>query len=371
MLYRELTVSTDNKLLPCCLFKEDITVNDSINKTFLTGEFENLRQRMKNGERIAACEQCYHKESLGLPSMRTEANAKWNNPTDVKLKVLELEFDNICNLKCRSCNSVHSHKWHNDESKIFGTSLLGKKYRNIDSNLDIDLSEVETIKFYGGEPFYSPSCKEFCKHLNANVDVSKINITTFANCTVLPSYDIYQTLTNCKHLYIILSIDGYGSLNDYCRSGSKWNQILESLDFYTALSKKRVGTTKLLVNTTVSVYNVNMLDRLDNFLQNDYPEIELEKNILTYPEYLSIANLPIEYKAMVEPYIKKFPNLLQFMQQEGNPKMFDYFLYFHHSLDALRKETLENTMLNNYIKNCNYSITKEEMKDLIESYVQN
>jgi organic radical activating enzyme len=371
MLYRELTVATGNKLLPCCLYKEDIDVVGSVKETFYHGEFETLRQRMLSGERISACEQCYDKEALGLSSLRTESNTKWNNPQNVKLKVLELEFDNICNLKCRSCNSVHSHQWYNDENKIFGTSLLGKKHRQIDDYLSLDLSEIETLKFYGGEPFYSPMCKEFCTHLKKSTDVSRLEIVTFSNCTVLPSDEIYTILKECKSLYMILSIDGYGNFNDYFRHGSKWDKIVESLNFYTDLLKIRSGETELLVNTTVSVYNANLLQEFDSFMIKHYPHIKLQKSALTYPEYLSIANLPKEYKVKLESYLQSYPDILTYMNQEGNSKMFDYFLYFHHSLDQLRNEKLENNLLNDFIKLYNCNITKEDMKVLIESYVQN
>jgi MoaA/NifB/PqqE/SkfB family radical SAM enzyme len=371
MLYRELTVATDNKLLPCCLYKDDIEVKGSIEETFVSGEFETLRQRMRTGEKIPACEQCYQKEELGLSSLRTESNAKWNNPTNVALKVLELEFDNVCNLKCRSCNSVHSHRWYNDEQHIFGTSLLGKKYRHADDYLNLDFKSLETIKFYGGEPFYSPKCKEFCKHLVNSVDIENLEIVTFSNCTVLPSDEILQVLTNCKSLYLILSIDGYGKFNEYFRSGSKWDAVINSLNFYTELSKKRTGETELLINTTVNIYNANLLDDLDNFIKINYPHIKLQKSALTYPEYLSVANLPKEYKVKLEPYLEKYPDILTYMQQEENTKMFDYFLYFHRSLDKLRNEIVDNLLLTNFIKDYKTNITKEDIKQLIESYVQN
>lgn len=371
MLYRELTVATDNKLLPCCLYKEDIEVVGSIEETFYNGEFETLRQRMLSGERIPACEQCYHKEELGLSSLRTEANSKWNNPTDVTLKVLELEFDNICNLKCRSCNSVHSHRWYNDENKIFGTTLLGNKYRQAHDYLNIDLTNIETIKFYGGEPFYSPRCKEFCKHLIDTTDVSKLEIATFSNCTVLPSTEIYNVLKDCRSLYLILSIDGYKHFNDYFRSGSQWNTIIKSLDYYTELMNQRDNETELLINTTVNIYNANLLKDFDDFIKQNYPHIKLQKSALTYPEYLSVANLPKEYKIKLEPYLQNYPDILTYMNQEAKDDMFEYFLYFHRALDELRNESLDNNLLNDFIELYNSNKTKEDMQKLIQSYVQN
>jgi MoaA/NifB/PqqE/SkfB family radical SAM enzyme len=370
MLYRELTLATNNKLLPCCLFTEDIEIKDSVEKTFLEGEFETLRKKMLAGEKISACEQCYKKEEIGLESLRLQSNKKWNNPSDVKLKVLEIEFDNVCNLKCRSCNSVHSHLWYNDEKRIFGTTMLPKKYRQVNDYLSLDLSNVETIKFYGGEPFYSPRCKDFCKHLANTVDLSNLNIVTFSNCTVLPNNDILKVLNKCMSLNLILSIDGFENFNEYFRSGSSWNKVVESLDFYTELANKRKNTS-ISINTTVNIYNANLLDKLDQFITLNYPLIKLEKNVLTYPEYLSIANLPKEYKLKLEPYLQNYQNLLTFMNNDGNTKMFDYFLYFHHSLDKLRNEKLENDLLNSFIKDYKSDITKENMESLIKSYVSN
>lgn len=371
MLYRELTIATDGKLLPCCLYKEDIDIVGSIEETYTTGEFQKLRDRMLAGEKISACESCYQQEELGLSSLRTESNKRYDNPTNIELKVLEIEFDNICNLKCRSCNSVHSHQWYNDENRIFGTSLLGKKYRHAENYLNIDFNNIETIKFYGGEPFYSPKCKEFCKYLTENIDLQKLEIVTFSNCTVLPSEEILKVLTDCKSLTLLLSIDGYGKFNEYFRSGSDWNSVVKSLDYYTQLANKRTGKTELIINTTVNIYNANLLQEFDTFIQENYPHIKLQKSALSYPEYLSVANLPKEYKMLLEPYLKNYPDILSFMNQDENTKMFDYFLYFHHSLDKLRNENIDNILLTNFINKYKTTVTKNEIKQLLESYVQN
>ena len=44
------------------------------------------------------------------------------------IQCLDIVFDNVCNLKCRGCNSSASHLWRSDEIELYGEPLVKDKY---------------------------------------------------------------------------------------------------------------------------------------------------------------------------------------------------------------------------------------------------
>ena len=69
---------------------------------------------MLAGKQISGCEQCYTAEQHGAESGRQEAIRMFGRPTEAKLKLLGISFDNLCNLKCRGCSTPSSHMWNDD-----------------------------------------------------------------------------------------------------------------------------------------------------------------------------------------------------------------------------------------------------------------
>src|SRR5262249_15559067 len=91
----------------------------------------NIRRAMLKGERISACEVCYNSEAVSGRSYRTLVGlepipGKRLTQTDVKKLLgagykinkqpsfLKLELGNLCNLKCRMCDSENSSEIERD-----------------------------------------------------------------------------------------------------------------------------------------------------------------------------------------------------------------------------------------------------------------
>jgi sulfatase maturation enzyme AslB (radical SAM superfamily) len=167
---------------------------------------------------------------------------------------------------------------------------------------------------------------------------------------LLPNEVMLNALTQCKALELTISIDAYGKYNDYVRSGSDWDSIVNSLDFYKTLFTTRAGSTKISVHTAVSIYNVNQLDILDTFINNNYPEFTLTKQVVQFPVFMSIKNTAQEYKDLVRPLIKD-PAIVSYLDSDGID-MFAHFINFSNKLDELRNEaTNDNPLLTNYTNN--------------------
>jgi sulfatase maturation enzyme AslB (radical SAM superfamily) len=308
-----------------------------------------LRANMLAGIHSAGC-QCPAEEASGIMSMRQHAIERFGTEVSDDLKIVEIFFDNVCNLKCRSCGSTHSHLWREDEQQLFGMTLSDKKHQKNFLYKDMDISKLEVIDIYGGEPMLSLDADEFLKNLKDNIKNIELRLST--NGTVLPKENMEYALLNCKFLKMQVSIDAYGPLNDVMRSGSQFNELVKNLEYYNNLLETRpAGSTKMMVHSAVGIYNINVLPLLEDFLKEKFPNLWFDTQVVQYPLYLSSRYMPQEYKEQVKQTLgERYPNIVNYMMQEGE-NLFGHFINFHHKLNEIRNEDFTdlNPMLADYM----------------------
>ena len=331
-----------NNITPCIFWKGGST------------DISALRQDMLDGKKTAGCEQCYTAEAHGAESGRQEAIRLYGYTTDVKLKMLGISFDNLCNLKCRGCATPSSHMWHDDEISIYGKTFFDdKKY--LVTDFEVDYTNLEDLKISGGEAFLSKKADIFFTKLKEHDVLKNIDLGISSNGTVLPSPAAVTAMTEAKNCTLTISVDGIGSLNDYFRSGSNFNELVNNLHYF-----KSLGIT-IRVHTTVTIYNVNLLKEIESYFQQHFPEFDISHRILLWPQQLSIQHMPNSLKDLVRPIVEtygsKYSDVLAALDSPSD-NLFGHFLNFHNTLDLLRKETLgqSNPLLSNYISQNNIEV---------------
>jgi sulfatase maturation enzyme AslB (radical SAM superfamily) len=249
-------------------------------------------------------------------------------------------------------------------------SYIEKKYIKNTLYKDIDFTDLENIEVLGGEPIISPGTAEFFK-TSKELDILKnLTIQISTNGMEKPSGHVLTALLECKTLALTISIDGHGDYNNYIRSGSNFDQIVSNLEYYNTLIDIRNGDTKITVHTTISIYNVNQLDLLDNFISNQFPRFNKTHQVLQFPVFMSIKNTNQEYKDLVRPFIKNI-NVINYLDSNGED-MFGHFINFSNQLDELRNEHIANSnpLLTSYIEkypkvNNSKLFLKESLKSII------
>jgi hypothetical protein len=363
---------------PCCSWNRSITedIIVDVNEAFHGIKIKQVRQDMIDGKQIPNCEYCYHDEEVGQKSFRQESIDTWGIVTVPSLQSLDVVFDNICNLKCRGCNSIASHQWYDEERQIYGKSFVEKKYIRNSTLHTVDATNLKHINIAGGEPFFSKDCEQFLKNLRDKDLIKNIDLTFATNCTIIPNSSFHQSLLECKDLMVVLSIDGFGSLNNYIRSPSNWNDCVKAMNYFnTLIDLRKNKNTIVAFRTTVYIYNVNKLKEIDLFFKQTFPRFsESKKQICVEPTMLSIKNMPQDLKDLVRPSVEEYSDVLNMLGQPSE-NLFEEFLFFHNKIDFLRKEKLgeANSLLSDYINNrkskCNNYLDRRKVFSSIVSEI--
>lgn len=342
-----------NNITPCIFWKGAGT------------DIEVLKTDMLAGKQIEGCEQCYMAEQHGAESGRQEAIRMFGRPTESKLKLLGISFDNLCNLKCRGCATPSSHMWNDDEIAIYGSTFFNStKY--LATEFDADYSELTHLKISGGEPFLSKKIDKFFIKLKEQDLLKNIDLGISSNGTVIPNPAVIIGMTEAKSCTLSISVDGIGTLNDYFRSGSNFEKCIENLHYFKSLG------INIRIHTTVSIYNINLLTEIDLYFKIHFPEFDRSHRVLLWPEQLSIQNMPNSLKDLIRPVVEsyglKYIDVVEAFNTPGKD-LYGHFLNFHNTLDNLRKETLPNKLLFDFITNNQVTVDskvffKEQMDSL-------
>ena len=351
--FRETMLMPGNAVIVCCRHPDNHYIKNSFEETFTNKKLTAIRQSMLSGTPVKGCEQCYSEEAQGVKSMRQKKIDRYGIVDNIGLRSVTIQFDNICNLKCRMCASSQSHLLYEEEKILLGKTVSWQKFIDTDRYHEIDTTNLEEIWVHGGEPFLSKKADNFFKTLIEKKQVERLSIGLNTNGTVNPPQYFLEALILCHKLSLMVSIDAYGKLNDYFRSKSDFDTVIKSLDyFYTHLKELRsTKDTHIGVSVTVNIYNVNKISELVEFLKSRYTGIQINIDCLQRPDFLAISALPKEYKNLIRHTVKLFPEVLKMLDKD-DADLFDEFVFFHNTLDQLRGENFNNLNpeLSDYMK---------------------
>lgn len=264
------------------------------------GSFHNLpgkveaRKLMLNGEwPQAGCQYCEKIEKSGGVSDRQYQTRNqhghlipeelFDDPTktEVDPTILEIYFNNTCNMSCLYCGSHFSSKWEEENNKYggwqHGISILGNNLDTVNHDYEKMLADfwqhlsennrykkLRQYQIAGGEPFFQ---KEFDQSLDfweshPNPDVTFNMIT---NLKVRPKkfkHYIdkmgYMVKNGCiKNVQISSSLDCWGPQEEHVRQGLDLNEWQENFEYL--LDKPFVQQT---INSAISALTIKTLPEL-------------------------------------------------------------------------------------------------------------
>jgi sulfatase maturation enzyme AslB (radical SAM superfamily) len=283
--WRHANLRGDDRIFPCCRFKTPVgNFNGDLINVLSSEEYKSLREQSLAGAPIAGCEKCYHEESLGKESLRQQFNKNYNTDS-IELEYFEVGFDNICNLTCDGCFDEFSSAWARKNNPDVPLKKLITRTTDITAVPDT----IKQILFLGGEPLMTTRHIKFLELVN-NKD--QVSVTYNTNGTFKLDTTTISLLNSFKKVNFIVSIDGYDTLNDVVRSGSKWNDVLKFIDQVNSLK------FDMTVHTTIHKNNWSGLKELQEFICQK--RLTWTTNVLTYPQHLDIMYLNPDDKFKLE-----------------------------------------------------------------------
>jgi sulfatase maturation enzyme AslB (radical SAM superfamily) len=203
---------------------------------------------------------------------------------------------NHCNIKCRGCQPAYSEPI-GIEAKKFNIVPPVKMdwnptFPSID-RIDIDnLDKKSTVYFQGGEPTIMPEVYEFMERCIAK-NKTDFNLSMCTNGVKI-SDRFLDLVSHFPNTNFSFSIDGFGPVNDYWRSGSNWNKVISNAH----LLKSRGHFISM--NTVPGIYNVTNLHLLFEFLDREFPftAIYLQINYLKWQSAFNHPNAEMVLDSM-------------------------------------------------------------------------
>ena len=308
------TIFLNNGKTKSCFHNPVATFNT---KTF---DFHNIpikiadREQMLKGNWPSGCEYCSRTEQIGGKSDRQSHNQiptlipdDLNTTTNPKL--LEVFFNNTCNLSCFYCSPVLSSTWVQEINKF------GKIEYNpaLENTFEYDRTEyletldrffqwfeehkhtLERLNILGGEPFLLKETDKLLDLLSNSKTTLELNLVSnlMIDETKFKQYiDKLVNLVNNNNIgsvVIMASIDGWGSEVDFQRHGIDRKLWLQN--FNQLLNTPEI---KLDINVALTCLTIPALPELIKLWNkwNEVKEVGLQGTRVFRPSFLAPEVLP-------------------------------------------------------------------------------
>ncbi len=310
-----------------------------------TFDFHNTPEKIQDRERMLqghwpeqGCEYCKKIEESGVSSDRTTNLDFWEfdqpkelqiepNATSVTPKILEIYFNNTCNLKCTYCGPWFSSLW-NDELKRFGETTFVID-TNFESNkqkcfnwLKSNIHDLHQLNVLGGEPLYQDEFDQLLDVLE-NYPAPDLTLTFFSNLAVaqdklVQKINRIEKLKNqghIKRLIITASLDCWGAEAEFARFPLNLN--LWEKNFNYILPKDWITITIGSTITPLTIKTLHVLMAKINEWNKQRP-IYWYGNSVNGPDYMFIDMFGDVFNEDFNRAIALMPNMLPEHQSVRN-----------------------------------------------------
>ena len=247
------------------------SINDYLQSTF----YNNVIDDMNNSKWSAGCRDCVVDHKTGVTGTR-QAGEKFPFNGGFQLYDMEIKFGNLCNQGCIMCSPMNSSVLEQEAIKhgLFKQAYnAGRLENHLNQKKASGMSDApwfdneekfnevvqwaakcHTVKFRGGEPTVNKYLQKFLDKLSAITTQPYIFINTNAHTF---TDKLQQMLTRFEKVEISLSIDGFGSLNEYIRWPSEWQRLEANVTRMI-----NMPNTLISVSTTAQLMNIGELEPL-------------------------------------------------------------------------------------------------------------
>lgn len=251
-----ISLTPSGVVVKACCWEKNPTAVKNLTNLWQTKKLQDLRELNKHDKLDPwACKQCIYMEKNGGESRRTGVNQYYNSlATDLSgPRGLEIEIDYTCNLACVYCSPQLSTQWRLELNTPKEQFPIRMATPDIIKLLDsLDLSNLDNIHFYGGDPLFTNTHEVILNYLDQHVGLDKIYVWYNTNGTLRVRKRVQELWSRCRLVKIFFSIDDIGKRFEYVRYGAVWNEVEDNMLWYKDSMPSNVMFT---VQSTLSCLN--------------------------------------------------------------------------------------------------------------------
>ena len=305
------------------------------------------RSEMMAGVKCTDCKYCWNIEAQGNMSDRHYRSGEpWamqafdaiiNNPlADVNPSYVEVNFNNVCNLKCSYCSPQFSSMWakesdqfgawptavpHNDPAHFQGERRAipnreANPYREAFWKWWPTLyPSLKHFRMTGGEPTMDPNTDRVFDYVldNPKPDLHLHTTSNFSvDDRVWTKYkDYVQRLCQgetVEHFMQFVSLDTWGSQAEYIRHGLDFELAINRCEEFIRDIPSRSSLTFIITMNNLSILSLNKLLEHIVYLRKTYSDtyqrVWFDTPLLYTPAWQSMQILPPEYKIVLQECIE-------------------------------------------------------------------
>lgn len=333
--WKGLHVTPNGDVTMCCKQQRKTPHHDdivsettSINDIRHSDKWNEIRQSMLDGKEHESCKLCWDDERGGITSMRQHSNNLHsdyykeiitnNNSklTDDYLGIVDIRQSNVCNMKCLSCGPRFSSLWNleslHHETKYTihfpgSNSAKNNGVLEVDENLLTDtimqsVPYINEFYFAGGEPMLNKIHWDILEELDR---LGRYDVKIVYNTNLLKldhkGKHIFEYWDKFTNWHAGISIDAIGTRAEYVRTGTKWNTLDDNISLVSKHYKDKIN-----FDVTISALNMGGLVDLFDYTASKRIENILYTNIVYYPSWINVYNLPLHYREKISNDIQKF-----------------------------------------------------------------
>jgi organic radical activating enzyme len=230
---------------------------------------QSQRELVRSRQPVPGCERCDN--TTTSVTLRDSAIEQFKSVTvnldQPTLTKLDWNVDPICNARCIQCGSHFSSAWAAEDAahgKILDVRVTNYTRHN-SAWESIDISQLTSLYFNGGEPMLSKEPLEFLRKIDQNGTISRLNLSFNTNGSIRPSPEFIQLAARCESLMVNFSIDGTESAFEYIRNPLNWETVEQNIRWWNELN---IPAMEFSIGFVLGVYNIDIVQDTYNWFNN-------------------------------------------------------------------------------------------------------
>lgn len=383
---------------PCCVYEDEFPT-DNIEEYLNSNQLKELTETLEKGELPDGCWRCAKGDDEWLRYERYIKSGQLAKLEDIKeifkdvddqFTMLDMRPGNLCNLKCRMCNSSSSTEIAKENAvmkedkeliqgleKLYDAStmppLLTEKKEYFKKYSDHTYSQTEAhqnridqlfnytklhrLKLLGGEPSIDPAIISIMQDLidKGYSDNNNFQLQIVTNMTnVNKVWKDYFKKLNVK---ITASVDGAGRTFEYIRYPAKWKTIERNIKAIKPAERGENISMNIVMNNILFLDIKHWIPELQK-LQEQTADFHINFIECSFPKHMNIDVIPQKYKKIIlndirqllskERYVGNVRSILEraeievnrSLSEEDNMNLLKAFFMTMMKQDELRKQNL-------------------------------